>query len=127
MRDDRLDEILENTRTVKTVVVSESEQRRQEQERKKEQTDKRKEQLKNAQQKFKKIGANLKQEQADKIKEKCDAAGVSVNEYVKRLIDADTQKPKTKQAPESKPKQDPTQKKKSWICRFLSRFFGCNN
>jgi uncharacterized protein YqgV (UPF0045/DUF77 family) len=78
----KIDEILENTRAVKTAVVSKEEKRVIE-------SDKRKQALRKAQSKFKKVGTNLAIAEADLIEQLCAERGITVSAYVKALIEAD--------------------------------------
>lgn len=102
----KIDEILENTKAVKTVIVKEKQSRG--------------ESLKKAQSKFKKVGANLKVEQANHIERYCETLGISVSEYIKRLLLADLNtKPVVSNKPllSEKPIQS-NQKTKQQECSF---------
>ena len=78
MHDKILDEILENTKAVKTAVVKVP----------KEKT-KRQEQTAKADKKFKKVGANFKLEEFEIINDRCKSLELNTSQYVKWLVEND--------------------------------------
>jgi len=78
MNDKILEEILENTQAVRSAVVKVPKDK-----------EKRQEALSKAQAKFKKVGTNLKEEDAEIVNKRCEELGVNQSQYIKRLIESD--------------------------------------